>query len=66
MTWERRLAQVTDLWTAGIRLVSGTDAGLLVVHGDPLADVSALRDVHTVVSLGRLVRAGGPVADDPR
>jgi imidazolonepropionase-like amidohydrolase len=112
MTWERRLAQVTELAEAGLLLVSGTDAGispakshglvadavvdlvdcgvpvvaalvsatsaaaracgltartgrlaagldadLLAVHGDALADVTALRDVRLVVSRGRSVRS---------
>jgi imidazolonepropionase-like amidohydrolase len=121
MTWERRLAQVTELAEAGLLLVSGTDAGisqgkphglvaeavidlvdcgvpvvdalvsatsaaaracglgdrtgrlaagldadLIAVGGDPLADVTALRDVRLVVSRGRPVSAHGVVAADHR
>jgi imidazolonepropionase-like amidohydrolase len=121
MTWERRLAQVSELRERGVRLVSGTDGGisqgkphgilaeavvelvdagapvdaalvsatsaaaracgleartgrlvagldadLLAVDGDPLAEVGALRNVHTVVSRGRLVGPDGRVTDDRR
>jgi imidazolonepropionase-like amidohydrolase len=48
------------------RLVAGLDADLLAVDGDPLSDVAALREVHTVVSRGRPVGPGGLVVDDAR
>jgi len=35
------------------RLMAGLDADLLIVGGDPAADMSALRDVRVVVSRGR-------------
>jgi imidazolonepropionase-like amidohydrolase len=37
------------------RLRPGLDADLLVVRGDPTVDIAAVRDVHTVVSRGRVV-----------
>jgi imidazolonepropionase-like amidohydrolase len=39
------------------RLSAGRDADLIAVPGDPLADVTALRDVRLVVSRGRVVRS---------
>ncbi|WP_369138257.1 amidohydrolase family protein [Modestobacter versicolor] len=115
-TWEGRLAQVAELVSAGVRMVSGADSGispgkphgvlpeavidlvdcglspagaltsatsaaaracrldsrtgrltagldadLLVVDGDPLTDVTALRSVRTVVSRGREVGPSGMV-----
>ncbi len=108
MSWEGRLAQVTELYQAGVTLVSGSDAGispgkphgvapeavvdltrcgvpaeaalasatsvaaqacglgdrtgrlgagldadLLIIDGDPAADITALRSVRSVVSRGR-------------
>ncbi|MBP2036761.1 amidohydrolase family protein [Streptomyces avidinii] len=61
-------AEIVDLATSGAaralgiggdtgRLVAGLRADLLVVDGDPLADVAALRAVRLVVAGGR--RAGG-------
>jgi imidazolonepropionase-like amidohydrolase len=38
------------------RLRVGLDADLLVVNGDPVTDIGAVRDVRTVVSRGRVVR----------
>jgi imidazolonepropionase-like amidohydrolase len=40
------------------RLSAGLDADLLVVDGDPLTDISALRSVRAVVSRGREVSVG--------
>jgi imidazolonepropionase-like amidohydrolase len=41
------------------RLAAGLDADLLVVDGDPLTDIAALRSVRTVVSRGREVDRNG-------
>jgi imidazolonepropionase-like amidohydrolase len=40
------------------RLHKGLDADLLLVHGDPLRDISAVGRPHTVVSRGRIVVTG--------
>ncbi len=40
------------------RLQAGLDADLLIVDGDPVTDIRALRDVRTVVSRGRDVLPG--------
>jgi imidazolonepropionase-like amidohydrolase len=40
------------------RLRPGYDADLLLVEGDPLADISALRQVSAVVLRGQMVVAG--------
>jgi imidazolonepropionase-like amidohydrolase len=48
------------------RLAAGLDADLLVVDGDPLSHVQALRAVRTVVSRGRSVGPDGTVAADRR
>ncbi len=37
------------------RLWAGLDADLLLVNGDPTTDITAIRDVRTVVSRGRIV-----------
>ena len=37
------------------RLRAGLDADLLLVNGDPTTDITAIRDVCTVVSRGRIV-----------
>ena len=37
------------------RLRAGIDADLLLVNGDPVIDITAIRDVRTVVSRGRIV-----------
>ena len=37
------------------RLRAGLDADLLLVNGDPTTDITAIRDVRTVVSRGRIV-----------
>ena len=41
------------------RLTPGLDADLIAVGGDPLADVTALRDLRLVVSRGRRAGPGG-------
>lgn len=37
------------------RLRAGLDADLLLVNGDPVTDITAIRDVRTVVSRGRVI-----------
>jgi imidazolonepropionase-like amidohydrolase len=44
------------------RLAPGLDADLIAVAGDPLADVTAVRDVRLVVSRGREMASGTPAA----
>jgi imidazolonepropionase-like amidohydrolase len=48
-------AQACGLAAETGRLAAGYDADLLVVAGDPTTDITALRNVRTVVSRGRVV-----------
>jgi imidazolonepropionase-like amidohydrolase len=52
-------ARVCGLGERTGRLAPGLDADLLAVGGDPLSDITALRDVRLVVSRGREVAAAG-------
>ncbi|MGE5293176.1 MAG: amidohydrolase family protein [Micromonosporaceae bacterium] len=40
------------------RLRTGLDADLLLVNGDPTTDITAIHDIRTVVSRGRVVNPG--------
>jgi len=51
-------ARVCGLGDRTGRLAIGLDADLLAVVGDPVADITALRDVRLVVSRGREVVPG--------
>ncbi|WP_448628690.1 amidohydrolase family protein [Geodermatophilus sp. URMC 64] len=52
-------ARVCGLARRTGRLAAGLDADLLAVDGDPLAEITALRDVRLVVSRGREVVSTG-------
>jgi imidazolonepropionase-like amidohydrolase len=51
-------AQACGLTARTGRLRAGLDADLLIVDGDPNTDITALRDVGTVVSRGRVLHPG--------
>jgi imidazolonepropionase-like amidohydrolase len=47
------------------RIAPGLRADLLVVGGDPLADLGALTEIHAVITAGR-VHEPGPSAEQKR
>jgi imidazolonepropionase-like amidohydrolase len=47
-------------------IMTGAIADLLVVRGDPSVSIAALRNVHTVVQDGRIVKTPGQNADSMR